>query len=182
MKKAKEVHGAEAANQDKRRSRRDKAAKKPATAAKTKGKAKTPAKAKTPPKVKETPKAAKAAAKVEKKVEKTTKATKAATFTPVALPVKITSQNGMELEVTAKSIKLTHGLNEVIFDPASARIIREDVSESGGRKLPYTVKAGSVALRRGDFCVTFAPEKTAAINAILTAREAARAAKKGGAR
>ena len=178
MKKAKEARGADAASQDKRRSRRDKAAKKPATAAKKPGKAKTPAKAKTPPKVKETPKAAKAAAKVKK----TTKAAKAATFTPVALPVKITSQNGMELEVTAKSIKLTHGLNEVIFDPASARIIREDVSESGGRKLPYTVKAGSVVLRRGDFCVTFAPEKTAAINAILTAREAARAAKKGGAR
>lgn len=175
MKKAKEARGAEAASQDKRRSRRDKAAKKTATATKTKGKAKTHAKVKTAHKATEAAKAAKVATKVKK-------ATKSTTFTPVALPVKITSQNGMELEVTAKRIKLTHGLNEVIFGPASARIIREDVSESGGRKLPYTVKAGSVVLRRGDFCVTFAPEKVAAINAILTAREAARAAKKGGAR
>lgn len=179
MKKAKEARGAEAASQDKRRSRRDKAAKKPATASKAKGKAKTPAKVKAAYKAKETPKAAKVEKKVATKVKKTTKA---ATFTPVALPVKITSQNGMVLEVTTKSIKLTHGLNEVIFKPEHAWIVREDVSESGGRKLPYTVKAGSVALRRGDFCVTFAPEKVTAINAILTAREAARAAKKGGAK
>lgn len=139
-----------------------KAARKPATAAKNSDKANTPSKAKTPPKVKETP--------------------KAATFTPVALPVKITSQNGIELEVTAKAIKITHGLHEVLCNPAQAWIVREDVNESNGRKLPYTVKAGSVVLRRGDFCVTFAPDKTEAINAILTAKAAAKAAKKGGAK
>lgn len=149
-----------------------KTVKKPAKSVRKPGKANTPAKVKTPPKAKETPKTA----KVEKKP----------TFTPVTLPAHVKSANGMEVEITAKYIKLTHGLHEIIFTPSQIHFIREDVSEVNGQKLPYVVKAGSISLRRGDFCVTFAPEKTEAINAILTAREivkrAKNAAKKGGAK
>ncbi len=155
----------------------------------TKASAKT---AKAPAKGSKAPvKGSKAPAKAPAKTAKTAKGPKTpaapvetskeppkAKYTPVALPVHIESSNGMAMDISKKSITLSRGLLEIVFPPNAVHVARADISESNGRKLNYTIVAGSLILKRGNFCITIGPDKTEAYNAILTARDAAKAAKK----
>ena len=162
----------------------NKPAKRPAKAAK---KATTPAKAKkAAPKAKPAtpPKAAKSPAKPATPPPPANDKPAAAKFTPVPLPAHFATPGGCEFDITATRITLTEGLREVIFNPAQAELVRHDLAEIDGHKLPEVIPAGTVALVRGDVLRLVPRDYADIIAAILTARNAARAAKrakKGGA-
>ena len=103
------------------------------------------------------------------------KAEKPPKFTPVKLPQSFALPNGGKMTITEKHIIVSMGLTDIIFNPLTAYQHTHDRELQTRNGKPQTIKAGWVSLLRGSIHIGIkTPEM---INAILTAKAAAKAAK-----